>query len=156
MMVRQDQGQVKVMGEEGMEMMVDISNIKSADMPLEALNKSKEDMIKSFHLHHGEQTDDVHLPHGEGGKAPSQQVSPVKHLPVTKILDVKEDIHAKDSEDSPEKMSQHLRYIYDPQPTPACGLPPPTASALARPVFTPTATLTQHVVTDIINIKKMA
>ena len=26
MMVRQDQGQVKVMGEEGMEMMVDISN----------------------------------------------------------------------------------------------------------------------------------
>ena len=98
MMVRQDQGQVKVMGEEGMEMMVDISNIKSADIPLEALNKSKEDMIKSFHLHHGEQTDDVHLPHGEGGKAPSQQVSPVKHLPVTKILDVKEDIHAKDSE----------------------------------------------------------
>ena len=57
MMVRQDQGQVKVMGEEGMEMMVDISNIRSADMPLEALIKSKEDMIKSFHLHHGEQTD---------------------------------------------------------------------------------------------------
>ena len=32
----------------------------------------------------------------------------------------------------------------DPQPTPACSLPPPTASAPVRSVFTPTATLTQH------------
>ena len=115
MMGRQDQGQVKVMGEEVKETMVDVRHVKSADMPLEALNKSKEDMIKSFLLHHCEQTDDVHLPHAKGGKAPTQQVSPVKHLPVTKILDVKEDVPAKDSEDSPEKMSQHLRFIYDPQ-----------------------------------------
>ena len=54
MMVRQDQGQVKVMGEEVMETMVDIRHGKSADMHLEALNKLEEDMIKSVHLHHGE------------------------------------------------------------------------------------------------------
>ena len=36
----------------------------------------------------------------------------------------------------------------DPQLTSACSLPPPTASAPARSVFTPTATLTQHVGKD--------
>ena len=99
MMVRQDQGQVKVMGEEGMEMMVDISNIKSADMPLEALNKSKEDMIKSVHLHYGEQADDAHLPHGEGDEAPVQEVSPVKQLPTTNIMNVDEEIPDNDLSD---------------------------------------------------------
>ena len=57
MMVRQDQ--VKFMGEEGMERMVDIRCVKSADMPLEALNmnKLKEDMINFIHLYHGGQAE---------------------------------------------------------------------------------------------------
>ena len=55
MMVWQDQ--VKFMGEEGMEMMVDIRCVKSADMPLEALNKLKEDMINFIHLYHGGQAE---------------------------------------------------------------------------------------------------
>ena len=98
MMVRQNHGQEKVMGEEGMEMMVDIRHVKSADMPLEALNKLEEDLIKSVHLHHGEPSDEGHLPHGEGGeggKASIQKVSPVKELPTAKILDVDEDIPTK-------------------------------------------------------------
>ena len=99
MMVRQDQGQVKVMGEEVMETMVDIRHVKSADMPLEALNKLEEDMIKSVHLHHGEQADDAHLPHGEGDEAPVQEVSPVKQLPTTKIMNVDEEIPDKDLSD---------------------------------------------------------
>ena len=55
MMVRQDQ--VRFMGEEGMESMVDIRCVKSADMPLEALNKLKEDMINFIHLYHGGQAE---------------------------------------------------------------------------------------------------
>ena len=50
LVVRQDQGQVKVMGEE----------------------------VRAVDLHHGEQADDAHPAHGEGDEAPVQEVSPVK------------------------------------------------------------------------------
>merc|ERR1719318_1719897 len=170
MMVRQDQ--VKVMGEEGLETMADIRHVKSAEMPLEALNKLEEDMIKSVHLHQGEPGDEGHLPHGEGGEAPVEEVSPVKHLTAMKLLDVDEDIPTKvldEDEDTPAKIldvdeSPSASMFDDTKPaTPACSLPPTTASAPARSVFTPTATLTQQVVTDwiasclhIINTKEMA
>ena len=93
----------------------------------------------------------------------------MKHLPTAKILHVDEDIHDKDvSEDTPAKMQDKDEISSailsdDPQPTPACSLAPPTASAPARSVFNPIATLTQHLVTDwissclhIINTKKVA
>merc|ERR1719318_2519437 len=170
MMVRQDQ--VKVMGEEGLETMVDIRHVKSAEMPLEALNKLEEDMIKSVHLHHGEPGDEGHLHHGEGCEAPVEEVSPVKHLTAMKILDVDEDIPTNvldEDKDTPAKMldvdeSPSASMFDDTEPaSPACSLPLTTASAPARSVFTPTATLTQQVVTDwiasclhIINTKDVA
>ena len=56
-------------------------------------------MIHFVHLHHGEQADDAHLPHGEGDEAPVQEVSPVKQLPTTKIMNVDEEIPDKDLSD---------------------------------------------------------
>ena len=79
--------------------MVDIKCVKSADIPLGAQNQLEENMIHFVHLHHGEQADDAHLPHGEGDEAPVQEVSPVKQLPTTKIMNVDEEIPDKDLSD---------------------------------------------------------
>ena len=80
----------------------------------------------------------------------------MKHLPTAKILDVDGDIPTKvldEVNDTPAKMldvDESPSTLLDDteSATPACSLPPTTASTPARSVFTPTATLTQQVVTD--------